>query len=304
LRWLAISGESRGGVWNLARNERVFNVRGFRGAYLETTGTTFADFNKFEQTDRGIAKMDTSKRSVEVTFKIGDMQATQYASVLVRHTHLGKDEWKQRNMVFEGLDPRSGESLWKRTYLKEAPQIVSRRNAAVLVFMWPANSDGAKEEIKSDTNLNRWSQAGAGSEDYFLEAVEARTGKTLAGLVVHSGKGSFRITEADAAGDWMAVADSSNRLLIYSLSSGQQTEKLFGRRPVISGASGLLAAQNERGQLTVYDLGALAKRDEYVLTSPIVFVEFAPDGKRLFVLTAKQSAYVLEMTDKAAAAKN
>jgi len=133
---------------------------------------------------------------------------------------------------------------------------------------------------------------------------EGRTGKTLAGLVVHSGKGSFRITEADAAGDWMAVADSSNRLLIYSLSSGQQTEKLFGRRPVISGASGLLAAQNERGQLTVYDLGALAKRDEYVLTSPIVFVEFAPDGKRLFVLTAKQSAYVLEVTYKAAAAKN
>jgi hypothetical protein len=293
LQWLAISGQSRGGIWNLPRNERFFNVRGFHGAYIDATGAAYADFDKFEQTERGIVKMDLFNRTVVPAFKIGEMHVQQYGSVLVRRTHLGKEDWKQRNMLFEGLDPHSGEVLWKRTFPKEAPEIVSRRNASVMVLSWAANCDGAKTEIKSDPSLSqKWAKVDLGSEDYFLEMVALRTGKTIGGLVVHTGKGSFRITEADSAADWLVAAVSSNRLLVYSLSTGQQTGKLFGRKPVISGATGLLAAQNERGQLTVYDLSAGSKREQYVLASSIIFVEFAPDGKKLFVLTANQSAYL------------
>ncbi len=90
------------------------------------------------------------------------------------------------------------------------------------------------------------------------------------------------------------VSDSTNRLLVYSLSSGEQKGKFFGRRPTIS-PGGLLAAENERGQLSVYDLNSLARREEYVFTSPIAYTGFAPDGKRLFVLTADQTAYVLDV---------
>ena len=292
LQWLAISGQSRGGIWNLAHNERVFNVRGFRGAYFEANGDSYADFEKFDETERSIAKMDVSKRSVEAAFKLGDMHAIQYGNVLIRRTHLGKEDWKARNMSFEGMAPRSGEVLWKRTFPKEAPDILSRRTASTLVFAWPANSDGAKIEMKSDATLGqRLLKEGVTAEDYFLEAVEARTGKTIGGIIVHTGKGSFRLTEADSAGGWLVAADSSNRLLIYSLPSGEQIGKLFGRRPVVSSA-GLLAAQNERGQLAVYNLNAAMKREDYVLSSQIVFVDFAPDGKRLFVLTANQTAYV------------
>jgi hypothetical protein len=295
LQWLAISGQSRGGIWNLANSERVFNVRGFRGAYFDANGVAYADFEKFEETDRSVAKMDMAHRSIEAAFKIGEMHAVQYGSVIVRRTHAGKDEWKQRNMVYEGLEPRSGEVLWKRTYPKEAPDILSRRNASILVFSWPANCEGAKMEMKSDLGLSRHaSRADAAPEDYFLEAVNARTGKPVGATVVHTGKGSFRVTEADSSGGWLAVADSTNRILIYSLSSGEQTGKLFGRKPVLWGG-GLLASQNERGQLSIYNLAAQSKTEEYVLSSPIVFVDFAPDGRRLFVLTANQTAYVFAL---------
>ncbi len=297
LQWLAISGHSRGGIWNLTTNERVLNVRAFGGAYFGANGDAYVDFDKFEQTERTIGRMDVARRSVDAAFKIGDMHAVQYGSVLVRRTHLGKDEWKSRNMTYEGLEPRSGEVLWKRTFPKEAPEILSRKNAAIMVFSWPANCDGAKTEIRSDSSLSQhWSREGVDADDYFLEAVEARTGERVGGIIVHTGKGAFRLTQVDSAGGWLVAADSTNRLLIYSLSTGEQGGKLFGRKPVVS-SGGLLAAQNERGQLSIYNLNAAMKRRQYVLSSPIVFVDFAQDGKRLFVLTANQTAYVFATTE-------
>jgi len=54
----------------------------------------------------------------------------------------------------------------------------------------------------------------------------------------------------------------------------------------------LLAAQNESGNLSLYDLDTLGKREDYVFVSPIAHVDFAADGKRLFVLRENQNAYV------------
>jgi len=101
LQWLAISGQSRGGLWNLTQQERVFNVRGFRGAYFDANGAAYVDFDKFERTDRSIGKLDVAQRSVDAAFNVGDVHAIQYGSMLVKSTHLGKDET-------EGCDAESG----------------------------------------------------------------------------------------------------------------------------------------------------------------------------------------------------
>ena len=65
LKWLAVSERSRGAVWNLAKGERVYHVRGFRGGHFSDDGKLYADFPKFEQTERGIAQTGTgAARSV------------------------------------------------------------------------------------------------------------------------------------------------------------------------------------------------------------------------------------------------
>jgi len=110
---------------------------------------------------------------------------------------------------------------------------------------------------------------------------------------VRTGKGAFRINVAESSGNWLVVSDSKNRLLIYSMKTGEQTGILFGRRPVISGAMSLLASENERGQLTIYDLNTLARSEQYVFTSPIAYTYFAADNRRLFVLTGNQTAYFI-----------
>jgi len=103
----------------------------------------------------------------------------------------------------------------------------------------------------------------ANNEDYFLEVIEPRSGKILGSSVVRTGKGAFPMNVAESSGNWLVVSDSKNRLLIYSMKTGEQTGILFGRRPVISGAMSLLASENERGQLTIYDLNKLARSDVY-----------------------------------------
>ncbi|HKY03310.1 MAG TPA: hypothetical protein VJQ56_00375, partial [Blastocatellia bacterium] len=95
------------------------------------------------------------------------------------------------------------------------------------------------------------------------------------------------------------VADNQNRTLVYSLSTGEQKGKMFGERAALNQASNLLCVENERGQLTLYDLGTMEKRDEFIFSSPVMLTRFSGDGKSLFVLTAGQTAYVLDLTSAA-----
>ncbi len=50
------------------------------------------------------------------------------------------------------------------------------------------------------------------------------------------------------------------------------------------------------GQLAIYDLTSMEKRDQFIFSSPVSLVRFSPEGKSLFVLTANQTAYVLDMS--------
>ena len=297
LRWIAISEKSRGGVWDLLQPKRVFYVRGFTGASVSAEGTVDADFSKFQETKRSMAHMDVAAGQIQAGMEIGDTQIFQMGSVLLRTTHKGKDDWKPRNIDLEALDAKTSAALWKREYPKDAPKVISTRTEGNLVFSWPANSEGAKLEIKNDAALSqRWQKTEASNDDYFLEVVEPRSGKIVGSSIVRTSRGAFRVSIAESSGDWLVVSDSKNRLLVYSLNTGEQTGILFGRRPVISGQMSLLASENERGQLTLYDLNTLRRREQYVFTSPIAYSYFAADNRRLFVLTGNQTAYFIALS--------
>jgi WD40 repeat protein len=90
-------------------------------------------------------------------------------------------------------------------------------------------------------------------------------------------------------------------VLLYSISTGEQKGKFFGRTPAISKEAGLLAVETERGQLTVFDLASSEKRDQFTFSGPVSLARFSSDGKRLFVLTADQTAYVLDLAQTAQA---
>ncbi|MCA1632714.1 MAG: M48 family metalloprotease [Acidobacteria bacterium] len=326
LRWLAISERTRGAIWDLTKGERVLHVRGFRGAYVGDDGITYADFPKYEETERVIARLDPSKREVKEHMKMGDASATQHGPskrevkeymmmgnasatqhgpYLVARKANGKDGSRLSNITLDVRDARSGASLWTKTFPKEAPGVWVDENHGSVVLSWPVKAEAVKAEAKLDAALaGRLAALKEKEGDYFLQTFDSWTGRVTGSLLVETGKGSFRIADVFVSGDWVVIADTENRVLVYALAGGEPKGKFFGHRPTASRASNLLSVENERGQLSVYDLSTMEKRDQFNFSSPVSLTQFSPDGRRLFVLTANQTAYVLNLGASAKAAQS
>ena len=66
----------------------------------------------------------------------------------------------------------------------------------------------------------------------------------------------------------------------------------------------MIAIENEPGQMAIYDLDSGAEREKLYFGKQISFAQFSADGKRLFVLTANQTAFVLDATKFASQTTN
>jgi hypothetical protein len=165
-----------------------------------------------------------------------------------------------------------------------------------MVLAWKATAKAVHEEAQSNPQVRqRLEGVKLDPFDDFLEVIDARTGKYLGSLLVDTGKGSYFLRGATAAGDWVGVTDNQNRTLLYSLLSGEAKGRFFGTQPAILPSAGLLALQNERGHLSLYDLSSMESVDEFVFPSALVYKAFGAEGKRLFVLTADQTTYTLDL---------
>jgi WD40 repeat protein len=306
-KWLAISERNRGAVWSLERNERIFHVRGFRGAFFGDDGILYADFPKYREDERNVARLSLATKEISLGAKIEEARAWQYGEFMVQTKPAKKGGVSWQNVALEVSDARTGKVLWTRAFPKEAPSTSVSEREGTLALVWRVDEDSAKEEIKNDPALK--SRVDALKEKkgaHLILLVDARTGKPLSKLLVETGAGSFYILSVRTTGDMAIIADSQNRTLLYSLSSGEQVAKAFGSSAALARATGLLCVANEPGKLALYDLrqvkGAFEPVQRLVFASPVSLAEFSADGKRLFVLTNDQTTYILDMT--ATAAKN
>jgi WD40 repeat protein len=173
-----------------------------------------------------------------------------------------------------------------------------------MALVWAMSAKAVQAEIAANPELAKRAE-GKKRDDasLLIEVVEGRSGKYLGGVVVNTNKISFRVADIFAARGNLVVGDSDNRILVYSLSSGEQIAKAFGHRAEVSATSGLVALENETGQILIYDLTTMEKRDEFRFASPVSSKQFSADGKKLFVLTASQEAYVIDLDAEKPAVK-
>lgn len=299
LKWLAVSERNRGAVWDLSKGSRIFHVRGFRAAHFAEDGGVYVDFPKFEEAERSVARLDLQSAQAFEHRKLGDAPVWQRGVYAVQRKPIKKDGGLDQNVTLTVSDAVTGASMWSRDFPREAPRFFVDEYAGTMVFSWNVKSEHAKAEIKADPKLKeRLAAMGEKDGDYFIQTVEARTGKPVSTLLVETGKGSFRIEDMFAAGDWLIVSDTSKRVLLYSLATGEQKGKFFGRAPAVSKAAGLLSVETERGQLTLFDLATGERRDRFDFAAPVSLAHFSDDGKRLLVLTADQTVYLLDLTAK------
>ncbi|NLT66681.1 MAG: WD40 repeat domain-containing protein, partial [Acidobacteria bacterium] len=130
--------------------------------------------------------------------------------------------------------------------------------------------------------------------DYYIQVLQASTGAIRDTVYVKTGRGSFRLRWAEIAGDYLALYDNQNRLLVYSISSGERLGQIFGVNGSLSPANSLLAAENKSGVLTIYSLPSMEERNKLVFGHRLVYMRFSKDGRRLFALTSDQVAYLFD----------
>lgn len=301
-KWLAVSEEGRGAVWDLGNGNRIYHARGFTGAYFPNDYVFYADFPKYNEAPRGISEFSLIHQQMVNLPPLEEKRARQYGEFLV----VSKTPEKGRtdeHVTLETRDVRTGATLWSRQFPKEAPLFAVDPRKERMVVWWPASSAQARDEMQnfpavSEKLGSRKEQADA----YFLEFLDARTGKALGALAVETGRNRLRGFTLNknlaplSSGDWVTIAGEENHVLVFSLSSGNEVGGYFGHDAVLSASSGLLCLENEPGHLTLYDLKSGEDLDHWVFSSPISLREFSADGKRLFVLTADQTAYVLDVS--------
>ena len=296
LKWLAVSERSRGGVWDLTKNERPFYVRGFFGAYFAPDGVLYADFPKFQETGRMIGQLNVTSHSSAPAYKLEEPHADQFGPYLIVSKPNGKDRNMRQNITLEVRDAATNSVLWTRPIPNETPTVIVSMITGSIVFMWRMSSLSAANELKANPDLARKTEQVKKEEaNYLIEILDGHTGKFQGGLAIDTNKGSFRPVSVFAVGDRAVISDSANRVEVYSMSTGQQSAKVFGHAAAVSVPSGTLAAENETGQLQIFDLATMEKRDELRFNSPIAMYRFSDDGKRLFVLTAGQTAYIFDV---------
>ena len=286
----------------------------------------YVDFPKVEQAERSIVTMNLNTGAIEPVHAVTEKNSRQYGQFLVSfksNKEKSKEEPKKKSeqksaadeeenetvafkdVTMEVRDTQTNAALWTRRFDEERPSYGFNRTHGSLTLAWRIQTKAAKNIIKSDPALNAKLSAMQEKEgDFLFQFVEPKTGKITGQFLLETGEGSFGIESVFAAGDNLVISDTTNRVLIYSIAQGTLRHRFFGGWAMINLPENLIAVENEPGQLAIYDLTTGAEREKLRFGKPISFAQFSADGKRLFVLTANQTAFILDATKFASQTTN
>ncbi|HTK95699.1 MAG TPA: M48 family metalloprotease [Terriglobales bacterium] len=299
LGWLAYSIGDRGAIFDLKTGQRTMLTRGFRGVAFEGD-TAYAQFAKFENVPRSIGALDMVAHESRVLRQLDDEVYVRQAGpflLLKRPSKPGGSVMK--NVTLEVQNVADGHVLWSRKLDGKTPGIFPETGARLLVLA--SGISEAKEEDQKKYELPIQFEFPSESDSvYDLELLDLATGQHLGSLRVDSGKQSFAIKSISASRDYLALADSMNRVLLYSVATGHAIGNVFGG-PALLIPGGRMLVVTGNGTVTLFDCATLAKQDEFHFPAEPVFAQSTPNGRRVLVLTADQTAFVLDLAPKPAA---
>lgn len=292
LDWLAMSTRSRGGLWDVVHNIRTQHLRGFREAWFGDDENVYLDIAAFDQTPRTIVHLGTLPGGGEEQRKLGEAIAEQDGKYLLLTNPKNKSPFlRVSDADVEVRDVRDDHLVWTRHFPHEVPSFSFSEDRMVLA--WPL-SEGGEGEIQQFPGL----KSRAEKTDYLCEIIDPPKNAVSGSLLIKTNKRSFRLERVALAGDWVIATASGDQQLIYSVASGEEKAHFFGRNPVASSATGLLALDSEASRIKLYDLATSQVRNEYGFPEPVAIKRFSADGKRMLVLTVEQTVYILDVTGK------
>lgn len=292
MNWLAFSLHDRGAVYDLQSHRRAMLLLGFRGVHFVSGPAILADYPKKDETPRTIAKIDLRNDSGAAARTLpDDLYASQVGGYLVVRKPATPKGSLLSNVTVEVQDIVSGQPLFTQKFPGTAPKLFMDAQSGLVVFV---SGVSEREALKGPTEQisAKFSWPNEKKSVYQIQVVNISTGKKVQDFHIDSGKFSFAIRDLQATPDFLALTDSENRVQLYSMATGKQIGVVFGG-PMNLSTSGLLAVLTEKGRIALYECAGLKKLKEFELPSAAIYVRLSNDGKRLLVLTADQTAYLL-----------
>jgi hypothetical protein len=310
-KWLAVSGRSRGAVWKLETGERVGFSRDFEGAFFDQE-KLIAKFPRRLQdsTPAQVAAITLSPISMT---KLYELEAQEQRDVPgLPPTRPWASVWQDEDLLVrvEPTDPkkadrfrldvrdvRTNSPLWQFEFEKRRPRFYYLRSGKTITFV-VADYDKIKEAARHDSVLSARIDAIGNKQgkqaSYLVQVFDARAHEPLGNVIIDTGNLSFYVERAVAAGGTVFVADSLNRTLVYSLKSGEQRGKVFGRLVAVSESGDRMLVENGKGVTDLYDASSLQSVRHFAFPSRIARAEFSSQNK-LLILTADQTVYQFDL---------
>ena len=320
-KWLAVSGNSRGAIWNLEKGERVFHTSQFDGAFFDANDQLVLKFPRRKKIPSQVFKFDLSSKATSQLYELptapGEEELDENPTKQPKHSPPSiyqrgdllftvtrrSENWYNHDYLLEVKDIHTNNLLWERKFGKEHPYFThnSGDKTVILVIGEPGNM---KDAVKDDPDLRtRFDNLDAKKDAYVIQVVDAATGKPVGGVIVDTGKLSFKVKGAVQAGDTIVVADSTNRTLVYSLKSRQQVGKVFGHLRAVASNGEKMLVENGDGVADIYDTSTMQSVSHLSFPARIITGMFSQDGNIIHILTADQRVYRLSAsgTEKTAA---
>jgi hypothetical protein len=259
-RWLAVSQRDRGAIWDLRRNALVGQIRGFRSGGFSSDGALVADFPKSGDQKRQFMRIEPATTSGITLDAPADDNTGLVGGYLLSRRVLKKGEGPEGGVTYDLREATTGRSLWTRTFIKEEPNYAVDASEHMVLLAWPSSMKSARDETQGEPALAKQLAELGSSSGYLVEIIDVQSGAARGKVVINTNRNSFRFKRATVAGDWLLLADTSDREQVYSVSTGQAKGEFFGDYASISAEAGLVSAENGPTSVMVYDLRTLERR--------------------------------------------
>lgn len=308
---LAVDGQS--GLFSSSVGGRISNFPRFLAADVSKVPSVFLTMpGSAQQTPAKILRFDTASGTSSEVASAGNELLRAGGSVLFEYSF---ENPAGKGMMFNltggvsyqlrAIEPDSGKTLWKRSFLWESPVPFPDPQGTRLVLGWRAKSDQAREAAGHYPAAKQiLKKAKLDDNDTFFEVLDALTGKSIGGVLVQFGNHASSFDAAFSEGDTLFLLKDGIRVSLFSLSDGGLKAKLVGDKPAVNAVSNLLALNESAGKLTLYDTNNGTKLDQFLFPDEIAYSRFSEDGRRLFVLTQHQVAFVLDVSAARQSAPN
>jgi WD40 repeat protein len=297
LRWVALSGRTRGAVWDLVNEKRVLYLRGFQAAWLGEKDAMHAAIRETANSSWSLVRFDlAAPPAVRARDGVRGARWSLEGRYLLTLKPARSDR-RLRDVTMEVRDVSTDGVLWSRLFPYEPSSRLLDSQSGFLVLTWPLSEAGPRKAVTEDP---AWQVALRGVKDrsnaVCFEVVDASSGQVRARMALDGVTTVFSHARAVATADRLIVLESGGswRLLTYSF-DGKLQGRAIARSFVVSPDGHRLASVTADGRLVVFDTATLApQRTFHFLTHPVV-AGFSADGSRLLVVGSDQTTYLIQL---------